>query len=67
MVCAHLLLLPAAGDVAGDGISDAPSSAHLCAGATSQAPWLLQCQLPKGALVGSFVLLSTTTTIMNNR
>lgn len=66
MVYAHLLLLPPAGDVADDGTSDAPSSARVCARATSQAPQLLQCQLPKGALVGSLVILSTATKIMTN-
>lgn len=60
MVCAHLLLLTAAGNVAGDGTSDAPSSAHVCAGATGCSLCLLQYQLPTRGLVGLFVILSTT-------
>lgn len=43
IVCAHLFLPPAAGDVASDGTSHALSSAYVCAGATGQSPWLPQC------------------------
>lgn len=55
----------AAASVSGDIADHGTSDAHVCVAATGQVPRLLQCHLPKGGLVGSVVILSTT--LMNNR